>query len=112
MLRPGILIAERDFPGLLLLVLTMTEPIVNHELNPCSSQHIEDGNRLEGVASHQLEADRAGIRRENRCFVGIHIVERNIPTKARHDAAHSWMFQIVVGAIGCASGEVPSALFG
>ena len=105
MLRPGIIIAERNFPGVFLLVLAVAEPIVNHELNPRGCQHVEYGDGLEGVPGQQFETDYAWIGCENRRFVGIRVVQRDIAAKARANAAHSRMFQVVVRAIDGASAE-------
>src|SRR5712692_9622870 len=97
--EPGVVIAERDFPGILFLVLSMTEPVVNHELDPGGSQHIEDGDRLKAIASQQFEADRAGIRHKNPRFVGIDIFQWDIAPEACSGTAHRRMFQVVVSSI-------------
>ena len=109
---PRVVIAERDFPGILFLVLSMTEPVVNHELDPGGSQHIEDGDRLKAIASQQFEADRAGIRHKNPRFVGIDIFQWDIAPEACSGTAHRRMFQVVVSSIRCASGEVVFSLTG
>src|SRR6266487_3432800 len=105
MLRPWVIIAERDFPGVFLLVPAVAEPIVYHELNPRGCQHVEYGDGLEGIPCQQFEADYAWIGCENRRFVGIRVVQRDVAAKACANAAHSRMFQVVVCAIDGASGE-------
>src|SRR5438270_5664992 len=110
MIRPGIVITKRHVPGVLFLAWPMAEPVVNHELDPCGRQEVEEGYRFEGVASQQFKADGTRVRPEDFCvIIGVGILQWNVAPKTRIGTAHSGNVQVIEGSISRACREVVPA---
>src|SRR5713101_1402317 len=101
MLRPGIIFAQGDLPGVLFWTLSVPEPVTDHELNPRCCQHVKRYRRLECFTRQKLSAHNAWVWGENR-WLGfrIGVLDGYIAAKARTSHTHSWIVQVVICSIG------------
>src|SRR5262249_25559485 len=106
MLRPGVIVAERHFPGVLFLVFAMTEPVMNHELHPRGYKQVDRGCWLEGLAREQLATDSAWVRYESVWLLRIDVCEGDIATEACMGAAHRGVIQIIISSVRRTGGDV------
>ena len=104
-LRPRVVADELDLPGVLLLVLAVTEPVVHLELDPRAGEQVERRRRDELLARQQLAADRARVRLE-RVLLLRGGLERDIATEAAPEAPHQRVLEVVEGAVERARGQV------
>src|SRR5438477_6537562 len=89
MIRPGIVVTERHLPWVFFLIWPMTEPVMNHVLDPGSCEEVEERHRLEGVAGQQFKADGARVGHEDfRIISGISILQWDVATEARIGTTH------------------------
>src|SRR6266516_109210 len=110
MIRPGIVVTERHLPWVLFLAFPMAEPIVDHELDPCSRQEVEEGYTFEGDASQQFKAEGTRVRPEDfRIIIGVGMLQWNVAAEARIGTTHGRNIQIVVSALSRACREVVPA---
>src|SRR5258708_7216418 len=103
--RKGIVLRQRDSPADLLLVLTVRQPVVDHELKPCRGEHVEDGRGDELVASEELAADSSRIGRENRPLVDERVPVGHVAAETRVGAPHRRHVEVVVCAVRAAAGH-------
>ncbi len=102
-LGPVVVVVERQLIWILLFVLSVAEPVVDLELDPCGRQHVERGGRQKALAREQLAADRPRIRLEHRRFRPTEALsQRNVAAEAGADAAHQRALQVVQGSVDAA----------
>ncbi len=100
MFRPGIIIAQRNLPGILHLALAMAEPVAHHKLNPGCRQHVDRCCGLELLTRQQFKAHRAWVGgKDCRLRFGIGVLDGYIAAKARTSHTHGRVLQIVMSAI-------------
>src|SRR2546427_6405718 len=73
-LWPAVGLIERDVPIVVLVALSVAQPVVHHELQPGRGQQIEALGRNKLVAGQQLAADGARVGAEQGTFVLNHSV--------------------------------------
>ncbi len=96
---PGVAVVQGNVVGERPGALLVHEPVVDHELNPCRSDHIEDGGWLERGPREQLEADPPGTRRQEVGGVREGFAQRHIAAEPHAGASHTRTLQVVVGTV-------------
>ena len=96
---PAVAVAQRDVVGVRPAAFLVHEPVVDHELDPRRSDHVEDRRGLKDGAGQELEADLSRAGRQKIGGVGERFAQGHVAPEAHARTAHPGTLEVVVRAV-------------
>ena len=106
-IRPRVVLLERNLPRVVRLDLAVAEPVVDLELDPRAREQVQGRCRLELLAREQLTADETRARVEHRVGrLPVGVGKRHVAPETTAEAAHERIVEVVEGSVERPCGQV------